>query len=283
MTSVINREKNCNNEISVLLAENSNVDIKPSAYFHCKPLIGRMLAAILLIFLMPVILTTIIVVRLTSRGPGIYRQRRVGLNGRVFTMYKIRTMRVDAESDTGAVWSIDNDPRITLVGWYLRKLHLDEFPQLVNVLYGQMALVGPRPERPEIIPVLAENILGYLDRLSVQPGMTGLAQVNLLPDCDLDDVRKKLALDLTYIKQATLFLDLRIIIYTTCILFGLRSEMALRLLGLMRRVKSDPAMSTDTTECTTSNEADIDLLLNDVSRYDEDRPDSQSVLPSSPR
>ena len=130
-----------------------------------------------------------LLVRLTSRGPGIYKQARVGKDGRKFMMYKIRTMRQDAEAASGPMWTQAHDPRVTFLGRVLRKLHLDELPQLFNVLKGEMSLVGPRPERPEFVRVLAEAIPGYRNRLAVRPGVTGLAQVNLPPDTDIASVR----------------------------------------------------------------------------------------------
>jgi lipopolysaccharide/colanic/teichoic acid biosynthesis glycosyltransferase len=156
-------------------------------------------AGVLLFFSAPLIGILILLVRCTSRGPGIYSQVRVGKDGLIFTMYKLRSMRCDAEAQTGAVWAgVKHDPRMTYVGYWLRRLHLDELPQLVNVVYGHMSLVGPRPERPEFVELLAEEVPGYLDRLMVKPGITGLAQINLPPDTDLDSVRRKLVLDREY-------------------------------------------------------------------------------------
>jgi lipopolysaccharide/colanic/teichoic acid biosynthesis glycosyltransferase len=192
----------------------------------------------------PIIGVLVIVTRLSSPGPGIFKQRRVGKNGRVFTMYKIRSMRSDAEAKTGAVWCVNNDPRITRVGYWLRKLHLDEFPQLVNVLRGEMSLVGPRPERPEFVEVLARQIPDYYDRLAVPPGITGLAQVNLPPDTDLDSVRRKLLLDQEYIANASLLFDLRMMLATFLRLLGLGGGRSLTLMRLHRAVEL-PAREDD--------------------------------------
>jgi lipopolysaccharide/colanic/teichoic acid biosynthesis glycosyltransferase len=203
-------------------------------YFAYKGVLDKLLAAFLLIPGTPLILVLMLVVRLTSRGPGIYRQRRSGKDGVEFFMYKIRTMVQDAEAATGPVWTQVSDSRVTAVGRVLRKLHLDELPQLVNVLKGEMSLVGPRPERPEFVKVLTHEIPNYNDRLLVNPGVTGMAQLNLPPDTDLASVSRKLVLDRDYIEQAGLLLDLRILTATFARM--LRLSVALRLLGLERHV-----------------------------------------------
>ena len=172
----------------------------------------------------PIILLLVLLVRLTSRGPGIYRQRRTGLDGRTFSIYKIRTMAVDAEAATGAVWSTRGDPRVTLVGRLLRWSHLDELPQLVNVMRGQMCMVGPRPERPEIVRRLALEIPHYGDRLAVPPGITGLAQVLLPADSDVASVRRKLALDLAYVRHGSTLLDGWILAATVLKVFAARPD-----------------------------------------------------------
>jgi lipopolysaccharide/colanic/teichoic acid biosynthesis glycosyltransferase len=206
-----------------------------------KSLLDRALAVALLLPGLPLIGLLVALVRLTSRGPGVYSQRRVGRGGLVFTMYKLRSMRIDAESATGPVWAgAASDSRVTPLGYWLRKLHLDELPQLFNVVRGEMSLVGPRPERPEFVAVLAEQIPGYMDRLAVLPGITGLAQVNLPPDTDLDSVRRKLALDCEYIQQVGLLLDLRLILCTVLRVFGLRGGRSVSLLGLHRSVTLPP-------------------------------------------
>jgi exopolysaccharide biosynthesis polyprenyl glycosylphosphotransferase len=137
-----------------------------------------LIAAVLVVFLSPVMLLVALAVKLTSKGPALYRQKRMGLNGRVFTVLKFRSMRVDAEDRTGAVWASRNDPRTTSIGGFLRRSRLDELPQLFNVLRGEMSLVGPRPERPEFIATLSERIPYYRQRLCVKPGITGWAQIN---------------------------------------------------------------------------------------------------------
>jgi lipopolysaccharide/colanic/teichoic acid biosynthesis glycosyltransferase len=214
----------------------------PWRYFRWANLRDRILGAVLLVPALPVTLLLVLLVRLTSRGPGIYRQVRVGLGGRHFVMYKIRTMRNDAEAKTGPVWTTDNDPRITRVGHILRLLHLDEFPQLLNVFKGEMALIGPRPERPEFTQQLARDIHGYLNRLAVRPGITGLAQITLPPDSNLDSVRRKLAVDLAYIQHAGVGLDFRILLRTFLRLVGIRGDAMSFLLGLRNPPDLDAAV-----------------------------------------
>jgi lipopolysaccharide/colanic/teichoic acid biosynthesis glycosyltransferase len=169
---------------------------------------------IMLVPALPIIGIVWCLVKLTSRGPGFYSQHRTGLRGRNFRIHKIRTMSWNCESGTGAIWASRNDPRVTPLGRFLRATHLDELPQIFNVLNGEMALVGPRPERPEIIERLLPEIPDYLDRLAVLPGVTGLAQVCTGADQSLDDVRLKLRYDQLYIERKSAWLNLRIIICT---------------------------------------------------------------------
>jgi len=173
-----------------------------------------LLGAIGLVLAVPFMLATAIAVKLSSKGPVLYRQRRVGLNGRVFTLYKFRSMYVDAEARTGAVWAKIGDPRITPIGRWLRKLRLDELPQLWNVVKGDMGVVGPRPERPEFVDLLAHQIPYYRQRLAVKPGITGWAQINhKYGDTELDAMIK-LEYDLYYIKNVAPALDFYIIFHT---------------------------------------------------------------------
>ncbi|SIO61522.1 Sugar transferase involved in LPS biosynthesis (colanic, teichoic acid) [Singulisphaera sp. GP187] len=183
-----------------------------------KVIVDFLTALLLLIPAAPLILVTMILVRLTSKGPVIYTQIRLGHGGRPFTIYKIRTMCNNCEQLTGACWSVGDDPRITSVGRFLRRTHLDELPQLVNILRGEMSLVGPRPERPEFVGQLEAVLPRYRERLTVRPGVTGLAQIQLPPDTDLSSVRRKLICDLHYIEQMNLWLDLRV---TACTALGL--------------------------------------------------------------
>jgi lipopolysaccharide/colanic/teichoic acid biosynthesis glycosyltransferase len=214
-------------------------DLAVSRYFRWKPALGRFLAVLMLLPGLPLIGLLLLLVRLTSRGPGLYRQVRVGLNGRIFMMYKIRSMRCDAEARTGPTWAKSKDPRVTWLGRILRTLHFDELPQLFNVVRGEMSLIGPRPERPEFVDVLAQQIPGYIDRLAVRPGVTGLAQVNLPADTDLESVRRKLVLDLQYIQQANPWLDIRLLICTVARMF----RISLVTLLCLRRKPDQPTAS----------------------------------------
>jgi lipopolysaccharide/colanic/teichoic acid biosynthesis glycosyltransferase len=180
-----------------------------------KPLLDFALGSILLVLTAPVMMAIALLVRLTSPGQVIYAQRRLGRGGKEFTLYKIRTMHAGCERDSGAIWSQPGDPRITPVGRLLRSTHLDELPQLVNVVRGEMSLVGPRPERPEIVSQIgAELPPDYFRRLAVRPGLTGLAQVQHPPDADVDSARRKLKYDLCYMEAMGPWLDLRIILAT---------------------------------------------------------------------
>ena len=185
-----------------------------------KRALDVLLAAMLLAPAAPVIFALAAVTRATSPGPAIYCQRRVGLRGRCFVMYKIRTMVVESERDTGATWSRPGDPRVTPLGRFLRASHLDELPQLWNILKGDMSLVGPRPERPEFVHRLEASIPRYRERLAVRPGLTGLAQVTRPPDLDEEDVGRKLEIDLHYIRHAGFGLDFRILLCTWAFLLG---------------------------------------------------------------
>ncbi len=208
-----------------------------SGYFSWKSGIDKLIASLLLVFALPIIAVLVVIVRLTSKGPAIYKQVRVGKDGKSFTIYKIRSMRIDAEAATGAVWASRKDPRITLLGNILRKLHLDELPQLFNVVRGDMSLVGPRPERPEFVDALDKKIDGYSHRLLVKPGITGYAQLNLPSDIDLNDVRKKLVLDFEYIEKASLWFDFLLVFGTALKVVKLTGRVPLTILGVYRPVE----------------------------------------------
>jgi sugar transferase (PEP-CTERM system associated) len=171
-------------------------------------------AAVGLVVAFPVMLVTALAVKITSPGPILYRQVRVGLNGALFTVYKFRSMRTDAEADTGAVWASKDDPRVTPLGNIIRKIRFDELPQIVNVLKGEMSIVGPRPERPEFVRTLTERIPYYRQRHCIRPGITGWAQINFKYGDTLEDTATKLEYDLYYIKNMTVGIDLYVIFHT---------------------------------------------------------------------
>jgi len=178
-------------------------------------LIDLVAACLLVVLSLPLALLAAIAIKLTSTGPVRYKQRRVGLNGRAFTIYKFRSMRADAEVATGAVWATPGrDPRVTKVGWFLRRSRIDELPQLWNVIRGDMSLVGPRPERPEFVKSLTEQIPFYGQRHVVKPGVTGWAQVRYAYGASVEDAMEKLQYDLYYVKNKSVALDLYIIFET---------------------------------------------------------------------
>ena len=194
--------------------------------------VNLLLALIATIITLPVMFLIALLVRLTSRGSVLYTQERIGLDrrqpavggqnhrrerdlgGRPFTIYKFRTMRVDAENGSGAVWAQQRDPRVTSIGRLLRQYRLDELPQLFNVLKGEMNIVGPRPERPIIFAELREHIAEYPLRQRAKPGITGLAQINHHYDRSLEDVRTKVHYDLEYIRRQCVAEDFRIMLKT---------------------------------------------------------------------
>jgi lipopolysaccharide/colanic/teichoic acid biosynthesis glycosyltransferase len=179
-----------------------------------KEVLDRLAAAAGLVALAPVMAVIAIVIRATSKGPVFYTQTRVGKDGRPFGIFKFRTMILDAEASTGPVWAQENDPRVTRFGRFLRNSHLDEVPQLLNVLRGEMSIVGPRPERPVFVGKFRDQIPSYGERLRVKPGITGLAQVCHKYDETVKDVRRKLAYDLLYIQKMCLMVDVAIVFLT---------------------------------------------------------------------
>ena len=218
-------------------------------YERLERFVNVVIAVVGLIIAAPLLLFIALAIKLTSAGPVLYRQPRVGLNrrgvrlhsrrrgdtrwylwvrfleahddlraqdlgGRIFMIYKFRTMCESAESDTGAVWAVQNDPRSTRIGCFLRKYRLDELPQLFNVLKGDMNIVGPRPERPSIFARLSEEIEDYPLRQRTKPGITGWAQIHLKYDSCVDDVRRKVRYDLEYLRQKSIVRDLKIIAKT---------------------------------------------------------------------
>ena len=199
---------------------------------RARRLLNFSLALLALIIAAPVMLVVAILVRLTSRGPAIYTQTRVGLDrrsggpdrvnrrrredvgGKPFRIYKFRTMTVNAEHGSGAIWAQANDPRVTWIGRYLRQYRLDELPQLYNVLRGEMNIVGPRPERPTIFAQLREHIDEYQLRQRAKPGITGLAQINHHYDRCIEDVKTKVSYDLQYIERQGVLEDIKIMLQT---------------------------------------------------------------------
>jgi lipopolysaccharide/colanic/teichoic acid biosynthesis glycosyltransferase len=196
-----------------------------------RRLLNVSVASVGIIVTAPIMLVVAVLVRLTSRGPVIYTQTRVGLDqrtpgmgenrrrakdlgGKPFQIYKFRTMRADAEARSGAVWATPADPRLTLVGGFLRQYRLDELPQLFNVLKGDMNIVGPRPERPQLFETLKESVEFYQLRQRAKPGITGLAQVSQAYDGCLDDVRRKVQYDLEYLRRRSLAQDIKIMLKT---------------------------------------------------------------------
>jgi len=173
-----------------------------------------MLTLLLFLLTLPVLLLAALAIKLDSPGPVFYRQERVGLNGRVFTIYKLRSMRIDAETGSPPVWAAERDPRVTRVGALIRHTRIDEIPQVANVLRGEMSLIGPRPERPHFVDQLRQILPFYTDRHHVRPGITGWAQVNYSYGATIEDAREKLVYDLHYVNHRSLSFDLLVMIST---------------------------------------------------------------------
>lgn len=201
-------------------AAHARVPVLPA--YSLKAGIDYLLAAVLFVLLLPVMLLTVVAVKLTSRGPAIYSQTRVGRGGQVFVIYKFRSMYHECEKHTGIQWSVKGDIRITPLGKILRALHLDELPQLWNVLRGEMSLVGPRPERPEIVEDLRVSVYRYDVRHAVKPGITGFAQIHLPPDSSILTVKNKLIYDRFYVSRMGLLTDAYCLFCTGLKVLGLR-------------------------------------------------------------
>lgn len=193
---------------------------RPAWLLFARRIVSLLAALLLFLVAAPLLLVTAIAIRLESRGSILYRQARMGMHGQTFSMLKFRTMHVDAES-SGARWALKDDPRITRVGRHLRRFRIDELPQLINVIRGEMNLVGPRPERPEFVALLREKIPYYDLRSLVPPGITGWAQIRFPYAASLEEAQKKLHYDLYYVKHLSLMLDLIILFHTAkVVLFG---------------------------------------------------------------
>jgi sugar transferase (PEP-CTERM system associated) len=179
-----------------------------------KRIFDILASGVLLLLTVPLVMITALLVKMESKGPAFYRQTRVGLFGQDFDILKLRSMRVDAEVAGTAVWAEKDDPRITRVGRIIRKLRIDELPQVWTVLKGEMSFVGPRPERPTFVAELAQQMPYYAERHMVKPGITGWAQINYPYGASMDDARHKLEYDLYYAKNYTPFLDVVILLQT---------------------------------------------------------------------
>jgi exopolysaccharide biosynthesis polyprenyl glycosylphosphotransferase len=194
-------------------------DHMPGWQAQVKRLMDISVSSLVLILGAPIWLLVALLVRLTSPGPAVFRQERIGQNGKPFTMMKFRSMYEDAEKRTGPTWATENDPRITPMGRFLRKTRLDEIPQFINVLKGEMSLVGPRPERAFFIEQLRKEIPWYVRRIKMKPGITGWAQVKHKYDETIEDVRQKVLYDLYYFENMSIILDLKIMVRTLLVVF----------------------------------------------------------------
>ena len=184
-------------------------------YYHFKRLKDLLGSAIGLIILSPLFVILAILIKIDSAGNVFFSQERVGKDGKIFKMWKMRTMRSNAEFETGPVWAQDDDPRITKLGCFLRKSHLDELPQFINIFKGEMSFIGPRPERPELVEIIKKDVSGFDARLAVKPGIAGLAQSRYQYGASIKDAARKLKYDMIYIRKMCLLLDLRILLWTT--------------------------------------------------------------------
>ncbi|NCS81785.1 MAG: sugar transferase, partial [Ignavibacteria bacterium] len=198
-----------------------NPQLMPVWEAKVKRFLDLIFALIILLLTSPLMLITAAVIKLDSKGPVLFKQERCGQNGKIFNIYKFRSMKQDAEKLTGPVWSTKDDPRITRVGKFVRKVRIDELPQMINILKGEMSLVGPRPERPFFVEKLSLEIPYYKRRLKVRPGITGWAQVKHKYDESVEDVKEKLKYDLFYIENMSLRMDFKIMFRTVFVmLFG---------------------------------------------------------------
>ena len=201
---------------SIYLHEVKNMpEVKlPIWYLAIKRSIDILVGALGLVLLSPLFLVVAIMIKLDSSGPIFFSQVRVGKKGKLFKIYKFRTMVLDAEEKTGPVWAIENDPRLTYIGKFLRKSKIDEFPQFANLIMGNMTMVGPRPERPFFVDHFVGAIPGYVRRLDISPGITGAAQLRNGYDRSAVDIIKKLRFDITYVKKMGLYIDIGILAET---------------------------------------------------------------------
>ena len=198
---------------SVYLWEVMNMpEVKlPTWYLVIKRSMDILVGTLGLILLSPLFLVVAIMIKFDSSGPIFFSQVRVGKKGKLFKIHKFRTMVIDAEEKTGPVWAIENDPRLTYIGKFLRKSKIDEFPQFMNLILGNMTMVGPRPERPFFVDHFIREIPGYIRRLDISPGITGAAQLRNGYDRSAVDIIKKLRFDITYMKKMGLYMDIGIL------------------------------------------------------------------------
>lgn len=203
------------------------IEVMPEIMTHSQKLLKRIIDVAIsfscLLFLLPFLLILVFFIKVTSKGPVFYKQVRVGKNGSLFTMYKFRSMYNDAE-EYGPEWAGENDPRITFIGRIIRKVYIDEIPQMINVLKNEMSLVGPRPERPHFVEILKKEIPYYYKRLTIKPGMTGWAQIKHKYDSSLDDVIEKLQYDFYYVENMSLKLDFKIIVNTILVIIFMKGH-----------------------------------------------------------
>lgn len=184
-------------------------------YFNtAKDIVDILLGVLAFLICLPVMFLCAVIIKISSRGPLLYAQKRVGRGGKDFTMYKFRTMFIDAEHRSGAVWAQKNDPRVVPACRWMRKSHMDELPQIFNVIKGEMSLVGPRPERGEILAELQKTYPNVHDRLAVRPGITGLAQIRNGYDASVEGFAEKLRSDLEYIENRCWWLEFKILLKT---------------------------------------------------------------------
>lgn len=196
-----------------------NINIKENVIYKItKKIVDIIFAIVVLVITSPIVLVCSLFIYFYDKGPVIYKQERVGLNGKVFQLYKLRSMVVNSETN-GAVWSHKNDTRVTPIGRIIRKLHIDEIPQMINIIKGELSLVGPRPERPEFVATLEKTIPHYELRHIIRPGFTGWAQIKYRYANTIDDTKEKFKYDLYYIKNRNIFIDLGIVLRTIQIIF----------------------------------------------------------------
>jgi exopolysaccharide biosynthesis polyprenyl glycosylphosphotransferase len=188
----------------------NNSSLSSATYLMVRRLFDIVLAIAGLVVAFPLLVIFSIAIKLDTKGTVFFRQVRVGVKGKYFQLLKLRTMEMDAEKD-GPRWAVNNDPRVTRIGKYLRKTRIDELPQLINVLKGDMSIIGPRPERPIFTEIFNQKTPGFIKRLAIKPGLTGWAQVNGGYDITPEE---KLAYDLEYIRKRSFFLDVKILLLT---------------------------------------------------------------------